>query len=292
MVVSEELMKEINWKNSKLHFLYRQFCIAPPPLPNTLSLVGQTAIITGSNNGLGIEASLQLLQHGLSHLILAVRSISKGESAKERFLSAIGKGQTLPEVEYEALKAQDPSAKPPVLSIVGNETAGWASFKAADLAIKNKTSILSMLNDKEHLDMGDAYQISKLLALCFIRSFCTYLASEPKICNDVIINNVNPGFCYGTELHSDVPVVIRVIVKALARTTGRTPSVGARTFAHAGAVAGVESHGRYLSDCAVEVFFPFLETEKGMLVQDQLWEELRNELGKVVDFEQALSQGL
>jgi NAD(P)-dependent dehydrogenase (short-subunit alcohol dehydrogenase family) len=42
---------------------------------------GRCAIITGSNTGLGFEASKQLLGLGISHLIMGVRSISRGEEA-------------------------------------------------------------------------------------------------------------------------------------------------------------------------------------------------------------------
>ncbi|ENH63316.1 WW domain-containing oxidoreductase [Fusarium oxysporum f. sp. cubense race 1] len=45
---------------------------------------GGTAIITGSNTGLGFEASKQLLSLGLSHLIMGVRSIEKGNAAAEK----------------------------------------------------------------------------------------------------------------------------------------------------------------------------------------------------------------
>jgi NAD(P)-dependent dehydrogenase (short-subunit alcohol dehydrogenase family) len=45
------------------------------------SLEGEVAIITGSNTGLGFEAGRQLLTLGLSHLIVAVRSLEKGKSA-------------------------------------------------------------------------------------------------------------------------------------------------------------------------------------------------------------------
>lgn len=50
---------------------------------------GSTAIITGSNTGLGFEASKQLLSLGLSHLIMGVRSLEKGKVAAEK-LRTIG----------------------------------------------------------------------------------------------------------------------------------------------------------------------------------------------------------
>ncbi|KAK9365018.1 NAD(P)-binding protein-23 [Lipomyces kononenkoae] len=62
-------------------FFSNQFRAKPQwPAPNT-NLSGKTAIITGSNTGLGYEAARQLLDLKLSHLILAVRSPEKGEAA-------------------------------------------------------------------------------------------------------------------------------------------------------------------------------------------------------------------
>jgi NAD(P)-dependent dehydrogenase (short-subunit alcohol dehydrogenase family) len=62
-------------------FYNNQFRAKPRwPAPG-ISLSGQTAIVTGSNTGLGYEAASQLLGLKLSHLILAVRSTTKGEAA-------------------------------------------------------------------------------------------------------------------------------------------------------------------------------------------------------------------
>ncbi|KAI1771130.1 NAD(P)-binding protein [Hypoxylon cercidicola] len=62
-------------------FFHNQFRATPQwPAPNT-SLSGKTAIITGANTGLGYEAALQLLGLNLSRMILAVRSLHKGEAA-------------------------------------------------------------------------------------------------------------------------------------------------------------------------------------------------------------------
>lgn len=53
----------------------------PASLPSDLSIKGQTAIVTGSNVGLGLSASRQLLALGLSHLVMGVRSQAKGDAA-------------------------------------------------------------------------------------------------------------------------------------------------------------------------------------------------------------------
>ncbi|KAI1125041.1 retinol dehydrogenase 12 [Nemania abortiva] len=50
-------------------------------------LAGKTAIVTGSNSGIGLECARQLLDKGLSKLILAVRDEGKGEIAREDLAS-------------------------------------------------------------------------------------------------------------------------------------------------------------------------------------------------------------
>lgn len=60
-------------------FIYRQF-IHDPPAP-TASFEGKTAIITGGNSGLGLEASRQIVKLGASQVILACRNIEKAKEA-------------------------------------------------------------------------------------------------------------------------------------------------------------------------------------------------------------------
>ncbi|KAF8129425.1 hypothetical protein K438DRAFT_1644612 [Mycena galopus ATCC 62051] len=62
-------------------FFHNQFRAKPQWPAAGTSLAGQTAIVTGSNVGLGFEASMQLLGLGLSRLILAVRSPARGDAA-------------------------------------------------------------------------------------------------------------------------------------------------------------------------------------------------------------------
>ncbi|KAI1134230.1 NAD(P)-binding protein [Hypoxylon sp. FL0543] len=65
-------------------FLYRQWLLHRKPIPTGTTLSGQTAIVTGANSGLGFEAARQLLRVGLSHLIVAVRSQSRGDAATQK----------------------------------------------------------------------------------------------------------------------------------------------------------------------------------------------------------------
>ncbi|KAJ6557032.1 hypothetical protein DFH09DRAFT_987146 [Mycena vulgaris] len=58
-----------------------------PPLPDSLSFTGKTAIVTGANRGLGRAAALHLAQRGISTLILAVRTLYNGEATKEALLT-------------------------------------------------------------------------------------------------------------------------------------------------------------------------------------------------------------
>ncbi|EGO56160.1 hypothetical protein NEUTE1DRAFT_101452 [Neurospora tetrasperma FGSC 2508] len=62
------------------HFFYQQLTCKPKPVTGA-NLKGKTAIVTGSNTGIGLETSRQLLDLGVSKLILAVRNETKGEAA-------------------------------------------------------------------------------------------------------------------------------------------------------------------------------------------------------------------
>ncbi|KAI1841784.1 hypothetical protein JX265_007112 [Neoarthrinium moseri] len=56
----------------------------------TQSFAGQTVIITGSNTGLGFEAAKYVVGLGCAKLIIAVRSVEKGESAKRSIVQTTG----------------------------------------------------------------------------------------------------------------------------------------------------------------------------------------------------------
>jgi NAD(P)-dependent dehydrogenase (short-subunit alcohol dehydrogenase family) len=74
------------------------------------SLKGQTIVVTGANSGLGFEASLKFVQCGADKVILAVRTLSKGEEAKRLIDQKSGRGGVtevwqLDMLSYDSIKA-------------------------------------------------------------------------------------------------------------------------------------------------------------------------------------------
>lgn len=64
------------------NLLYSQFFITPPYPSHDFT--GQTVIVTGSNTGLGFEAAQHFARLNAAKVILAVRTITKGEAAKKK----------------------------------------------------------------------------------------------------------------------------------------------------------------------------------------------------------------
>lgn len=77
-------------------FIYSQLFVTPK-LP-TASLARQTAIITGSNVGLGKEAARHITAFGAAKVILAVRNTTAGEEARQDILKTTGVKADLVEV--------------------------------------------------------------------------------------------------------------------------------------------------------------------------------------------------
>lgn len=106
--------------------------IQPPvtPTPTGINLQGKTAIITGANTGLGYETARQLLALNLSTVILAVRNISKGETAKNAL------------VADSAVKTHNPDA---VIKVVQLDMDDYASVKTFASKVKAEVPALHLL---------------------------------------------------------------------------------------------------------------------------------------------------
>ena len=61
-----------------------------PPNDPTVSFQSKTILVTGANTGLGFEAALKYATLGAAKLLLAVRSIDKGNAAKAKIVQRTG----------------------------------------------------------------------------------------------------------------------------------------------------------------------------------------------------------
>lgn len=82
--------------SSPSKYIYSQL-IFTPPYPKT-KFTGQTVVVTGSNVGLGLEAARHFVRLDAEKVILAVRSLEKGEAAKESILKSEKKTSDVVEV--------------------------------------------------------------------------------------------------------------------------------------------------------------------------------------------------
>ncbi|KAI9028054.1 hypothetical protein DFJ74DRAFT_704094 [Hyaloraphidium curvatum] len=65
---------------------------AAPELPPGTPLAGKTAVVTGSNRGIGLEAARHLRALGCSRVVLGVRHAGRGEKAAEELRAGKGEG--------------------------------------------------------------------------------------------------------------------------------------------------------------------------------------------------------
>jgi NAD(P)-dependent dehydrogenase (short-subunit alcohol dehydrogenase family) len=145
---------------SQLAFLQRQLFRAPPVwTQKDVDLSGKTAIVTGSNTGLGFECSRQLLDLGLSKLILAVRSEDKGEEAKK------------------ALLVDRNSSKPPTIEVWKLDLSSYESITAfaertktlerLDITIHNAGLIKKTFNKNDSTGHEETVQVNYLALALF-----------------------------------------------------------------------------------------------------------------------------
>lgn len=118
------------WKN----FIKSQLFTKPQRLPPDTNLSGRCAIVTGANTGLGFEGARQLLSFKLSHLIMASRSMEKGEKAasklREQFPKATIDVWELEMSSYESIQAFVKRAKTQLTRVdIAILNAGLGRFK-------------------------------------------------------------------------------------------------------------------------------------------------------------------
>jgi len=90
-------------------FVKNQFRTKHQCTPAGTDLSDKAIIVTGSNSGLGLECASQLLSFKLSHLIMAVRSLAKGEKAaadlRQQYPNAVISVWQLDMGSYDSIRA-------------------------------------------------------------------------------------------------------------------------------------------------------------------------------------------
>ncbi|KAJ4228010.1 hypothetical protein NW759_004099 [Fusarium solani] len=130
----------------------------------------------------------------------------------------------------------------PHLVIVSSMTG----FQCEGVLEKHNGDLFEALSTKE-ADMVGRYPLSKLLQIYATRHLASLF---PLSETGVVINVLNPGLCK-TELNRNARGFLKYQILMLRLFLGRTPEQGSRTLLHA-AVAGTESHGKYVSDCEIK----------------------------------------
>jgi NAD(P)-dependent dehydrogenase (short-subunit alcohol dehydrogenase family) len=301
-------------------FLYSQFLVTPP-YP-TQSFADQTVLITGANVGLGLEAARHVTRLGASRVILGVRNVKAGETAKEDIEKSTGRSGVcevwevdlssyasviafseriakLPRLDVAILNAAIATgefstpegyersitvnvistlllgllllptlkstrkltpSRTPHLTFVVSEVHGWVSFPEW-----KEDQPMKAISDPTKANMRERYPLSKLLEVLLVQELAGRVRGS-----EIIINMVNPGLCH-SQLGREGGWSFMLMKLVLARST----EVGSRTLV-AGATAGLESHGAYMTDGHVEntALSPFVRSDEGRQAREKLWSEL------------------
>lgn len=154
----------------------------------------------------------------------------------------------------------------PRLVIVSSGVHAWTK-----LPERNEPNIFAALDDEAKANLKDRYPVSKLLEVLTVRQIAPKLQGS-----GVIVNMLNPGLCH-SELAREAGMALSIMKFFLARST----EVGSRTLV-ASALAGPESHGKYMDDGVVaeEELSPFVRSEEGGKVASKVWKELSEILEK------------
>ncbi|KAK7414071.1 hypothetical protein QQX98_007103 [Neonectria punicea] len=245
-----------------------------PLLATTETCSGRTYVVTGANTGLGFEAAKHLVALDAAKVILAVRNVAAGDIAKAKIEEATGKTGVaevwaLDLASYESVK------------MFANRVI--AELERVDALIENAAVAMSSELKDDPLTKIDAgnvgglksYPLSKLLETLAVRQLASLV---PLSRTGVVLNLVCPGFCI-TELRRNAPADFREFMAAQEAQFGRTAEDGSRTLLH-GAVAGKESHGRFLDSCEIadDKVPSWVTDEEGRKWQKNLWDVMAKEL--------------
>ncbi|KAJ3229845.1 hypothetical protein HDU81_004965 [Chytriomyces hyalinus] len=131
-------------------FLYSQLFVTPPVPQHDFS--GETVIIVGANIGLGLEAARHVARLKAGHLVLAVRTLSKGEAAKRDIVASTGINPDAVSVRIVDLSSNK--------SVIAFSHTIYAEFKKVDALLLNASILpVTFATNEDGVELGVATNV-------------------------------------------------------------------------------------------------------------------------------------
>ncbi|KAF2638205.1 NAD(P)-binding protein [Massarina eburnea CBS 473.64] len=258
------------------------------PFSAVQTLDGKTILITGATSGFGASCARILVTLHPARLILAVRSIERGEQFATELRTAhpniivdvwildmldyhsvqalAQRCTTLPRLDIAILNAGINAFEPKYSKSTGHEEILQVNYLSTALLSILLLPLLKSSKPGRLTISGSAIGLHPKFPE---RKITPQLVKA----DDVVVNNVDPGFSAMTGFSKDVPAAAKIVIGVLSAVMGRTAEQGAWTYVDAAVVKGKESHGSFIVNWENYPFHALMYTEEGKKVMEQLWGE-------------------
>ncbi|KAF2637502.1 short chain dehydrogenase [Massarina eburnea CBS 473.64] len=257
-----------------------------PVLVDSSTCHDKVYIVTGSNNGLGLETARHLVRSSASRIILAVRNVTAGEKAKADIERTTGKkGVQLDRldglVENAGIMldtwttAEGGMETTMVVNVISTlflgvllmpkladsakkynitprivflvSALGFTAEAQKEFAKGGKSNIFEGLNNPKEQNMDQRYSLTKLVEMYAVRAVAEQFPFKKT---RVIINMNAPGIC-STGLARETRTLVRAAQGVIRIVFARSAEEGSRTTIHA-LVEQEPTHGKHLSGCKIK----------------------------------------
>ncbi|KUJ10111.1 NAD(P)-binding protein [Mollisia scopiformis] len=133
--------------------------------------------------------------------------------------------------------------------------------------IEDVGNVLGHFDDESKFVSMGRYSDSKLLGTIFVEQLAGYVDPGKVVVNDVSPGMVRTGF-------GEYPLWLRGMFTVFFGLKARSVEEGAKTYLYALAVAGKESHGKYLSDNLITERAQIISTSVGKELRKGLWNDM------------------
>ncbi|KUJ22985.1 putative retinol dehydrogenase 12 [Mollisia scopiformis] len=270
-----ELKADAEKNSTTSRFFYRQLCLTPI-LPQNVSLKGKTAIVTGANQGIGLETSRQLLDLGLSKLIIAVRDESKGKTARKN----LSQGRSLADDAIEVWKLDMLSYESITAFVERVKTLERLDIVILNAGIMKQTfEVTSSTGHEETIQVN--YLSTALLAILLlpifnVRAKGRVSANDAPEAHLVWVQTEVAGWAKFKEKDStpllaalDKPETFNIMDRY-----GTSKLLGQLFVTE----LAKRAHGQFMQECIVQAKAAFVYQDDGGRVTQQLWKETMAEL--------------